>query len=41
MDDPDLDILDQQANLFARELLLPEENVKQALLQMGYYPPVI
>ena len=41
IENSDMDLLDQQANLFARELLLPEENVREALLQMGYYAPVV
>lgn len=41
IENPKLDLLDQQANLFARELLLPEENLKEALHTMGYYSPVI
>ena len=36
-----LNILDQQANHFARELLLPEANIQTALQQLGFYPPVI
>jgi len=41
LDNPDIDLLDQQANLFARELLMPDENMQIVLHQAGYYPPVI
>ena len=41
LQNPSIDILDQQANLFARELLMPEENMQKALHKAGYYPPVI
>ena len=37
----DLNLFDQQANHFARELLLPEDKIQKALQQLGYYPPVI
>ncbi|HDL17492.1 MAG TPA: ImmA/IrrE family metallo-endopeptidase [Bacteroidetes bacterium] len=37
----DISILDQQANFFARELLLPEAKIITALHQLGYFPPLI
>ena len=37
----DLNLFDQQANQFARELLLPEAKIQTALQQLGYYPPVV
>lgn len=37
----DLNLFDQQANQFARELLLPEAKIHTALQQLGYYPPVV
>lgn len=41
MEKKDMSILNRQANLFARELLLPEGKIITALNQLGYFPPII
>jgi len=41
LDNDAIDLLDQQANCFAREWLLPEERLRTELQQAGYYPPII